>query len=173
MRIALLVLALLPLACGSEEPAAPAAPPAPEIDLAMASDPGGGLSVKEAKEKGPGEEVLVVGRVSNVVGGFAALNLVDDELEYCGRTDPADKCKTPWDYCCIANDERAEATLTVEHRGPDGRALPGRIPSIRLLDLLVVKGRVEKDEHGNVTIVPTAWFRRERPDLPDGLRWPE
>jgi hypothetical protein len=47
------------------------------------------------------------------------------------------------------------------------------MPSLRLLDLLVVKGTVEKDEHGNVTVVAVGWHRRERPDLPEGLHWPE
>jgi hypothetical protein len=74
--------------------------------------------------------------------------------------------------------ERAAATLAVEVRGVDGRVLgvgrPGPVLlPLRLLDLVAVKGRIEKDEHGNVTIVETMRYVRERPELPDGLHWPE
>ena len=68
----------------------------------------------------------------------------------------------------------AVATLNVEARGHDGRPLSAAsLPGLRLLDLVVAKGKVEKDEHGNVTVVTTGWFTRERPTLPDGLDWPK
>jgi len=68
----------------------------------------------------------------------------------------------------------AVATISVEARGPDGRPLKAdTVPGFRLLDLVVAKGKVEKDEHGNVTVVATGWFTRERPKLPEGLHWPE
>jgi len=129
--------------------------------------------VSKEKEKGPGEEVVVEGRISNVVKGFATFNLVDAELYYCGKGQAADECKTPWDYCCVDAGERAAATLSVDARGADGKVLAGALPGLRLLDLVVVKGRLEKDDHGNVTVVATGWFTRERPELPDDLHWPE
>jgi hypothetical protein len=68
----------------------------------------------------------------------------------------------------------AVATLNVEARGPDGKPLKAdSVPGLRLLDLVVAKGKVEKDDHGNVTVVATGWFSRERPELPDGLDWPK
>ena len=68
----------------------------------------------------------------------------------------------------------AVATLNVEARGSDGKLLKaGSLPGLRLLDLVVARGKVEKDAHGNVTVVTTGWFTRERPKLPDGLEWPE
>lgn len=172
MRPFLISLALLPLGCGKEE-----APPATtgrvaELKTAEA-DPGPAVSVKQAKEKGHGEEVVVQGRVSNIVKGYATFNLVDEALDYCGQQEPGDSCATPWDYCCIASEDRAAATLSVELRGPDGKVAAGVLPSLRLLDLVAVKGKVEKDQHGNVTVVTTDLFRRERPKLRDGLHWPE
>jgi len=165
-------LVLVTLACGKKAPKEPTAPVA-TVDLSLKADPGPALSVKEAKEKGPGEEVVVLGRVKDIVKGFATLNLIDPSLDYCGQKPGSMTDKTPWDYCCEASDVVAAATLTVEARGPDGRVLKGAMPSLRLLDLIAVKGKVEKDEHGNVTIVATGWFRRERPNLPEGLHWPE
>lgn len=174
MRLLALCLALLPLACGKEEPVT--LKPGETLTLKFA-DPGPAVSVKKAKEMGPGEEVVVVGRVSNMVKGLNAYNLVDDELYYCGKGSAEDQCKTPWDYCCVDAGERAAATISVELRGPDGKILPVGpahvVPPLRLLDLVAVKGKIEKDEHGNVTIVETMRFVREQPKLPDDLHWPE
>ena len=170
MRILVTCVVLATLACGGKEPERP--PMAVPVDLGLSKDPGAALSVKEAKEKGPGEEVVVVGRIGNIVKGFATLNLVDASLAHCGPG-RMPECKTPWDYCCDTPEDRAAATLTVEARGPDGKILTGMMPSLRLLDLIAVKGKVEEDEHGNVTVVATGWFRRERPNLPEGLSWPE
>jgi hypothetical protein len=91
-----LLLAALPLACG-EAPPPPKAPDALER-FTLAADPGSSLSVNEAKEKGPGEEVVVVGRLNKVVRGFAAFNLVDASLDYCGQKEGKKCCDTPWDY---------------------------------------------------------------------------
>lgn len=164
-------LVLVTLACGQKEAAKP--PAVAAVDLTLAADPPAALAVKEAKEKGPGEEVVVQGRVKEIVKGFATFNLIDTSLPYCGQVPGSMTDATPWDYCCETPDVRAAATLTVEVRGPDGKVLAGAMPALRLLDLVAVKGRIEKDEHGNVTVVATGWFRRERPDLPSGLRWPE
>ncbi|MCK6461676.1 MAG: hypothetical protein L6Q95_17475 [Planctomycetes bacterium] len=178
MRYVSACLALLLSACGKEEPAKPLPTqvylPFPDVDrFALDGDPGEALSVSETKEKGSGEEVVVEGRISNIVKGITIFNLVDEDLYYCGKGGAEDKCKTPWDYCCVDASERAKGTLAVEMRGPDGKPIRGPLTALRLLDLVAVKGKVEKDEHGNVTVVATGWFRRERPELPDDLHWPE
>ncbi len=170
MKALVTCLALVAFACGAKEAEKP--PALAAVDLGLAADPGTAVAVKQAKEKGHGEEVVVVGRISNIVKGLATFNLVDESLPRCGPGNMPD-CKTPWDYCCEPADVRAAATLTVEARGPDGRILAGAMPSLRLLDLVAVKGKLEKDEHGNVTVIVAGWFRRERPVLPDGLNWPE
>ncbi len=169
MKALVTCLVLVTLACGKKEVEQP---PALAVDLTLNADPRTPVAVKQAKEEGRGEEVVVVGRISNIVKGLATFNLVDESLPRCGPGNMPE-CKTPWDYCCEPPDVRAAATLTVEARGPNGRVRAGAMPSLRLLDLVAVRGKVEKDEHGNVTVVATGWFRRERPDLPDGLSWPE
>ncbi len=170
MRPVAFCISLAAFACGKEAEKPPALA---AVDLALASDPGAALSVKAAKEKGHGEEVVVEGRVQEIVKGLAVFRLIDASLDYCGQRPGTMTDDTPWDYCCETPETRTAATLTVESRGPDGRVRAGAMPSLRLLDLVAVKGRAEKDEHGNVTVVTTGWFRRERPDLPDGLHWPE
>ena len=47
------------------------------------------------------------------------------------------------------------------------------LPKLRLLDLVAVKGKLVKDGHGNVIVRATGWFRRDRQELGDDLRWPE
>lgn len=172
-----LAIPILLCACGKEEAPPPQPPPEaadPALErLALAADPGAALSVLEAKEAEDGD-VVVEGRIGHVVKGFASFQLVDASLDYCGGGEDAmDDCPTPWDYCCIASDEKNAATLLVEVRGEDGRPLrAAALPQLRLLDLVAVKGKLTHDEHGNATILATGWFRKDRPQLRDGLRWP-
>ena len=164
--------------CGKEEKKTPPAPVAdsPALEgLTLAADPGDALSVEDAKAAAPGSEVVAVGRIRNIVKGFASFQLTDTGLDYCGSgADQMEQCPTPWDYCCLPQGEVNEATLLVEARDEKGEALAaGKLPGLRRLDLVVVKGKLAKDEHGNVTIEATGWHRRERPKLHDKVRWPE
>ena len=177
-RITLIaVLAGLPLACGDKKD--PLLDPAPIQTSALASfelkaDPGKALAVVDAVAAAPKDEVVAVGRIGNIVLGYASFNLVDETLAYCGAGGSMENCATPWDYCCIAAEEKAAHTLVVEVHGKDGEVLEAdSLPGLRLLDLVVVTGKIQKDEHGNPTILATGWYRRERPKLRDGLRWPE
>ena len=100
MRFLAICLALLPLACGKDKPAPPATTPSAGLDqFKLAADPGKAISVNETKEKGPGEEVVVVGRLNKIVKGLAAFNIVDESVEYCGEATGEKCCDTPWDYC--------------------------------------------------------------------------
>jgi len=88
-------------------------------------------------------------------------------------TPPEDGCTTPWDYCCEDSGTRAEHTLLLEFHGEGETPVAvNSLPGLRLLDLVVAKGRLTHDEHGNVSLVATGWLRRERPELREGLDWP-
>lgn len=185
MRTSLASLSLLLLAaglafglaaCGKDAPkdSGPGATaPAPASKWSLASDPGGGISVAEGVKAAPKDDALVVGRVKDVTKGFAAFTLADVSLAYCGQGGGnMPECEEPWDYCCVT-DELPGKVLTVEVRGADGQpvATP-RLGELRNLDLVVVRGRLVKDPAGNVTLVATGWFRRERPTLPDTVKFP-
>ncbi len=160
--------------CGGEKPAEKA-PASPELSrFWMANDPAGALSVPEAKAAAPREKAVVVGRISAFVKGTAAFKIVDVSLPYCGSApDKMEGCPTPWDYCCETPDELKAKTLFVEARDAQGQVIPASsIEGLRLLDLVALEGQLAKDEHGNVTLVTTGWYRRERPELRDGLDWP-
>jgi len=172
--VPLFLAAVVPLACGGKKPPAP--PPPPEVAaLELPSDPGKAVSVIEAVAAGPKDEIVVVGRVRGIVPGSVSFQLTDASLHYCGSgNDPMENCPHPWDYCCLDQGDVNAKTLVVEARDAGGMPLAATsLPGLRLLDLVAVRGKLTKDEHGVVVVETTGWFRRERPELPDDLQWPE
>lgn len=147
--------------------------PAPAIAALMqAQAQPGAIGVAEAKQGGPVDKVAVRGRISTVTTGRAAFGLMDTNIAYCGEKH-AEDCKTPWDYCCEKAATRTANTIVVEARGADGQPLATpSLGDLRLLDQVIVSGKLVKDEHGNFTLIATGWHRQARPSLPAGLRWP-
>lgn len=174
-RSPLLVLftALVLAACGDARTGTTPAGGSDDSPQLLTAKPGDGVAVLAAKEKAEGDEVVVVGRVSDITKGFAAFTLTDDSVPYCGKGAAKCGCPTPWDYCC--EEERAKASrLAVELRDAKGEPVATKDTGLRLLDLVVVKGTLAKTESGGLMIVAKdGWYRAERPDLPEGLAWPQ
>ena len=171
-----LTLALL-VACGGEEPA-----PAPKKvanvpdgsawQLAEEPESMDEMGVIDAKEKGNAETVVVVGRVAEMTRGYAAFRLVDASLDYCGQNKP-EECPTPWDYCCDPPDKVKAAKMAVQFAGADGKVSKVDWKNeLRPCDLVVLQGSLKTDEHGNVTVHATKFFRAERPEFKHEVRWP-
>lgn len=174
-RFALLfVLALALAACGGDtQDAGTSSTDTTPASFEMAADIPDATNVFRAKKKPVGEEVVVVGRVRDLTQGFAAFTMIDEVMEYCGQGAEQCGCKTPWDYCCIQPEEVNEASLPVEFRDAKGQPVETDDAGLRLLDLVVVKGKLEKTQSGGLVLVTnTGWFQRERPKLPDGIEWP-
>ncbi len=177
MKTAFLVVVLTTfVACDrsgeSSRPAArPAAPAVAALRLSQA--PANALGVKAAKDAGPTANVAVTGRLYDVTTGYAVMKLMDLAIPYCGETDKADECRTPWDYCCESKDTQATNSLLVEARGADGQPLatPG-LGDLELLDQVTVTGALEKDAHGNLVLLAKGWYRASRPTVPDYVKWP-
>jgi hypothetical protein len=162
----------------TETPAGPApAVPAPAADLSrflLAAAPAPAQTVLEAKQQGAKDHTVVHGRIANLVKGYAAFTLMDESLPYCGESNPEDKCKTPWDYCCEKATTRSQHALVVELRAPDGKVLPApALPELRLLDVVTVVGHLEVDAAGNSVLVASGYHRQTRPVVPDYVRWPQ
>lgn len=122
-------------------------------------------SVVQAREGKAGDEVVVAGRVKEIVQGFAAFKLIDDSLKWCGR-DHDCGCDTPWDYCCEDPDAVRSGTMAVELRDAEGNPIEADKLGLRVLDFVVVKGRLEGTEAGGLVIVTDkGWDLRSRPDL--------
>lgn len=152
--------------------------PEPAMSAALATffldtDPGEALGVAAARAAAPAEQAVVAGRISAVVGGSGAFVLMDASLPYCGEKNPEDKCPTPWDYCCETAETRRTHAITVEARDGSGRlvASPG-LGHLRECDLVAVRGKLVKDDLGNVTLLANGWYRRQQPELPDHVKWP-
>jgi len=174
-RLVLFGCAVALMGCGEEKPK-PKRASAPELARFWSKeDLAGAVSVAAAKAAAPKPKVVVEGRISAFVKGAAAFKLVDLSLPYCGSAPgKMDECPTPWDYCCENPDELAAKTLLVEARDASGQPIPtASVEGLRLLDLVAVEGELLTLEGGSVVLAATAWHRRERPQLRDGLDWPD
>ena len=171
--VVMLAMALAACSTDTSRDGVSAKPPAPAIAALMqAAPPAGAIAVTAAKSAGPADQVVVRGRISEVTTGRAQFEIVDTGLDYCGEKHP-ENCPTPWDYCCHKAETITANTIVVEARGADGQPLATpSLGDLRLLDLVVVSGKLTKDEHGHHILVATGWHREARPTLPAGLRWP-
>jgi hypothetical protein len=169
-----LVAVLVLGGCGDDATTSSTDTTAPAASLLLTADVGEAVGIIDAMANEPGTEIGVVGRVQEINrDGYAVFYLVDDSLEYCGRGKEQCGCKTPWDYCCDEETMRA-ARMPIELRGDDGMPLKSDDLGLRLLDLVAVKGTLEKTEEGGlVLLAQDGWYRRERPALPDGVQWPD
>ena len=172
----ILFLSILLTACSKDtQGSANAAPASPEAQkFTLAADPGAAKSVTDAKAVGKADQIVVEGRVYNVVKGRGVFSIMDTSLPYCGETNKEDNCKTPWDYCCEPKETRTAKSLLVELRGTDGKPITTpELPGLRQVDKVKVKGTLQQDEHGNHVLIATGLFRTERPQLPDYVKWPQ
>jgi hypothetical protein len=171
--VSLLSLLVVFAACSGDQTPSPQ-PASPAVAaLMLGAAPPGAIPVLAARQAGATDRVTVTGRIHAIAKGSASFALMDPSLAYCGEKH-AEGCKTPWDYCCETKDTRVRSQLAVEARGADGKPLTTpSLGDLRLLDRVSVIGKLEKDEHGNLVLVASGWFREQRPTLVDGLRWPE
>ncbi len=154
----LLALALFTAACSKEPTPVAEAASGPLAAFVAPAAPGDAKSVLEVRKTAAvGDEVSIVGRAKDFVGGRAAFTLIDASLRACSDAgDPMeDSCETPWDYCCIDPEEVTAATATIEVRDAAGvikTPLQG-VSGLDHLDTVYVSGVVEKDASGNLTVV--------------------
>lgn len=172
----LLLLAALGGCSNPDSGGAPAAgAQRPPSKWALAAEPAGAVSVVDAQKAAPKDDVVVVGRVREFVGGRAAFTMVDASVAYCG--DPREKrmdepCAKPWDYCCH-DQEAADKQIFVSVPDAGGDTAKGPIPELRNLDLVVVRGKLLKSKTGDVELTATGWYRKERPAIPASIVFPQ
>jgi len=172
-RRALLASLLLALGACTGEAGAPSPSAAADSRFRLATEPAGAVSVVAAKAEAPKEDSVVLGRVKEVSPGVAAFVIVDASLPYCGeRAGTDDACETPWDYCCEDPGEVAKKSVAVAVRTGSGGLESAAIPELRSLDLVVVKGRLTKNDKGDVELAATGWYRKERPKVSEKIKFP-
>jgi hypothetical protein len=167
----LLLAGLLALGCysggGSSERSAPAGPSAEGSQYLLASEPAGARGVADArKEAKDGDAVVVVGRIGGDehpwVEGRAAFQIIDTSLKSCKDLE-GDNCPTPWDYCCTPREELLSLMATVKVVDGQGQTVPTdarHLLGLRELQTVVVRGKVRRDDKGNLTILADGLFVR-------------
>jgi hypothetical protein len=139
--------------------------PSPEGEkLILASIPEKHQTVIEAREAvKDGDEVAVLGRIGGStdpwVEGRAAFQIVDPTLIPCNEIE-GDSCKTPWDYCCDT-DRLPKAMATVKFVDEGGKTLETdarTLLDVKELTSVVVKGKAQRDEAGNLTVLASSVF---------------
>ncbi len=175
MSTLLLVVTLA--ACGGDTSDSGATPTdGSSAKVLLDKDPAGAVSITDARAKQEGDEVTVFGRISKLPGQYVAFTLTDETLDYCGRgTECEGTCTTPWDYCCIQSEKVSAGSLPVEMRDASGNPVAlSDTEMFRLLDLVAVKGTLQKTESGGMMLViKEGVFRRDRPILADHVVWPK
>ncbi|MCR9247970.1 MAG: hypothetical protein NXI31_23310 [bacterium] len=159
---------------GNGKTGIPTAPPSGAAKaLVLTADPGDAMSVVDAKVDGPKDAAIVTGRIREISAGVFAFTLIDDELAYCGEVNPED-CKTPWDFCCDSPKTITANLMAVVAHDENGKLLKTpALPDLRNLDVVKITGKLTQDEHGNFKLIANGIYRVERPQLPDGLLWPQ
>ena len=170
--IPVLALTLVLAACGSETTTT-TLPTASKILLEK--DYADAVSVLDAKGMKAGDEVTVYGRIADMPTEYVAFRVTDDELNYCGRgTDCEGTCKTPWDYCCIQKETVLAASMPVEMQDADGNPVSRKGIDIRLLDLVAMKGTLQKTESGGLMlVVKDGLFKRDRAEVKEHVVFPD
>lgn len=132
----------------------------------LPAEPAGAQPIVEAKEQAKNDdEVVVVGRIGGDVNpwieGRAAFSLVDLSLKACSDIH-GDGCPTPWDYCC-ETDKLGQARTLVKVVDADGKPLATdarTLLGVKELQTLVVKGKAQRDETGNLTVLASGIYVR-------------
>lgn len=176
----IVILAGLLLVAGCTQESAPttsatSATKAPTIDgskFLLNEEPADVATVIEAREASEdGEDVVLVGRIGGSVNpwveGLAAFSIVDPTLKACSDI-PGDECKKPWDYCCETH-KLPESTAFVKFVDNDGRPLKAdarELLSLKELQTVVVRGKAQRDEAGNLTVLADGLFVRDTSSPP-------
>jgi hypothetical protein len=129
----------------------------------LTSEPEGAKTVLEARETARDEdEIVVLGRIGGSVdpwiAGRAAFSIVDPSLKACSDI-PGDTCQTPWDYCCDPNLAAGTALVkVVDASGNVVKAAAKDLLEVKELDTVVVRGKAQRDDEGNLTVLATGIF---------------
>ena len=129
--------------------------------LVVSEAPAGAKDVVALKKEAKvGDEVVVRGRVGGSVSPFvegrASFQLIDTSLKACGESNPADTCRTPWDFCCEEPKEVAAHSASVQVVGADGKPLRSALQGaggLKPLSEVTVRGTVAKGSDTGTLIV--------------------
>lgn len=159
--------------CGNSTPAPEnnsATKPASEsetiTEVLLTSEPAGAQEVIQTRKSAKNdEEVVLVGRIGGSenpwIDGRAAFSIVDNSLKACSDK-PGDGCDKPWDYCC-ETDKLPTAMALIKVVDEEGKLIntdARKLFNLKELQTVVVKGKTQRDDAGNLTILASGIFVR-------------
>lgn len=166
------VVALFAIGCGdSTQPSATSTDQdqSPTIDgskYVLTEEPEDAATVIEAREQTQdGDDVVLLGRIGGSsdpwIEGRAAFSIVDPTLKACSDI-PGDECEKPWDYCCETNRLPASTAFVrfVDQDGKPVKTDARKLLAVRELQTVIVRGKAERDDAGNLTVLASAIFIR-------------
>jgi hypothetical protein len=148
-------------------PAATGKPSAEGVKYLLNAEPEAAQAVAAARKSAKdAEEVVVVGRIGGSTDpwneGLAAFTIVDPSLKACSDI-PGDACPTPWDYCCEADIKNSTALVkVVDDTGHVVKADARTLLAVKELDTVVVSGKAQRDDAGNLTILASGVHVRHK-----------
>ena len=132
------------------------------------SEPEGADNVSKVRTAAADDDdVLIVGRIGGSstpwIEDRAAFTIVDESLKACNDT-IGDRCPTPWDYCCETTKLPTSTAFVkfIDDTGSVVKADAKSMLGIQELSTLVIKGKAKRDEAGNLTILATAVYVKQK-----------
>lgn len=133
----------------------------------LADEPDGAIGVIAARESAKnGDAIVVVGRIGGALNpwieGRAAFVLLDASMVLVADGTESTEGEICMDECCAT--ERAGSTTLVKVVDQDGRVLAAdarQLLGLAADDMVVVRGKVNKDESGNFVLLADGVHVRE------------
>lgn len=149
---------------GSPSAAVPVIDGAPFV---LNSEPAGAEAVIKVRETAEdGDDVVVTGRIGGSenpwIESLAAFSIVDESLKACSDIE-GDQCPIPWDYCCELG-KLPTSTALVKVVDSDGQLVKAdarQLLNVKELSTVVVTGKAQRDDAGNLTVLATGVFLKE------------
>lgn len=161
---ALLTIVCLGCQGGNDSPGA-AGPSAEAQAYLLTSEPTGVRQVTEIQAASKtGDQVILVGKIAGseepFVKDVAAFTLVDLAVPHCP---PEEGCPTPWDCCCHFDEAQAKQAMiqVVDDEGNPVSTDARKLLGVQGLSEVVVQGKVERDDKGNLTVLASKVFVRK------------
>lgn len=164
------LFSMISVGCGSSTTDKPVSQATPisfnSAKYALADEPDGAIGVIAARSSSKdGEPIVVVGRVGGAanpwIEGRAAFMMLDASKSVVANGKESNGNEVCLGDCCAL--ERAACTALVTVVDENGQVLP--VDSRRLLqiaenDMILVKGKVKKDETGNFAVLADGVYIR-------------
>jgi len=157
----------------SQQTQAPRTPSQPSIvadadKYLLGEEPLGALDVIQVRESSEdGDDIVIVGRIGGSenpwIADRAAFSIVDRSLKAC-NDNPGDQCKTPWDYCCETEKLASQSAFVkvVNDAGNVVNADARMLLDVRELSTVVVSGKAQRDTSGNLTVLASGVYVRNK-----------